>query len=84
MITIKFDSRLLLFPLATAIPVKMDGHYAIIQVPAGWSVSQTLQNLDIRFSQVVSAVVNGHTTDLEQPLAPGDEVRLLPQIAGGK
>ena len=84
MITIKFDSRLLMTPLPTEVPVEMDGHYAIIQAPAGRSVNQTLENLDIRLSQAVSAVVNGHTIDLEQPLAPGDEVRLLPQIAGGK
>lgn len=84
MITIKFDSRLLLIPLAADIPVEMVGRYAILQAPAGRSVNQTLDDLDIRLSQAVSAVVNGHTTDLEQPLAPGDEVRLLPQIAGGK
>jgi molybdopterin converting factor small subunit len=84
MITIKFDSRLLLFPLAADIPVEVAGHYAIIQASAGRSINQTLQDLDIRLSQAVSAVVNGHTTDLEQPLVPGDEVRLLPQIAGGK
>ena len=84
MFTIKFDSRLLMTPLPTDIPVEMDGHYAILQAPAGRSVNQTLEDFNIRLSQAVSAVVNGHTTDLEQPLAPGDDVRLLPQIAGGK
>jgi len=83
MVTIKFDSRLLLTLLAPAIPVEMDGHYAIIQAPAGKSVNQILRDSDIQFSQAVTAVVNGRTTDLEQPLEPGDEVRLLPQIAGG-
>jgi hypothetical protein len=83
MITIKFDSRLLLKPLNPKIPAETDGPYAIIQAPAGKSVNQTLRDLNIQLSQAVSAVVNGHTTDLEQLLAPGDEVRLLPQIAGG-
>ena len=83
MITIKLDSRLLLKPLNPDIPVEMDGHYLVIQVPAGRSVQQALKDLNIQLSQAVAAVVNGQTTDLEEPLKPGDEVHLLPQIAGG-
>ena len=83
MIIIKFDTRLLATPLPSDIPAKRDGHFVIISAPAERSVNQTLQDLDIQLSQAVAAVVNGQATDLEQPLAPGDEVRLLPQIAGG-
>jgi hypothetical protein len=83
MVTIKFDSRLLLTPLSPGITTKMDGHYAIIRAPAGKGVNQILRDSDIQLSQAVAALVNGQTTDLEQPLKPGDEVHLLPQIAGG-
>jgi len=83
MVTIKLDSRLLLKPLSPDISVEMDGHYAIIQTPAGKSVNQVLRDFNIQLSQAVTAVVNGQTTDLEEPLREGDEVRLLPQIAGG-
>ena len=52
--------------------------------PCGKSVNQTLNDLNIQLSQAVAAVVNGQTTDLEATFSePGDEVRLLPQIAGG-
>ena len=83
MITVQFDSRLLVNPLSDAIPVEMDGQRLSIQVPAGKSINQLLIDLNIQLSQAVTAVVNGQTTDLEQPLEPGDQVRLLPQIAGG-
>jgi molybdopterin converting factor small subunit len=83
MITIKFDSRLLLNLLSPDISVEMDGHYVIIQTTAGKSVNQVLRDFNIQLSQAVTAVVNGQTTDLEEPLREGDEVRLLPQIAGG-
>ena len=83
MITIKFDSRLLLKPLAPTLPAEMDGPYAVIQAQAGRSINQILREFDIQLSQAMTALVNGQTTDLEKPLKPGDEVRLLPQIAGG-
>jgi molybdopterin converting factor small subunit len=83
MISIQFDSRLLQKPLAADIPSERESHFIIIQAPAGRSVNQTLQDLDIQLSQAVAALVNGQTTDLEELLQPGDHVRLLPQIAGG-
>ncbi len=83
MITLKFDSRLLIGPLSADISAEMAGNDVIIQALAGKSVNQTLKDLNIQLSQAIVAVVNGQTTDLEQPLKPGDEARLLPQIAGG-
>jgi hypothetical protein len=83
MITIKFDSRLLQKPLATAISFEREGHVIILQAPAGRSINQTLQDLNIQLSQAVTALVNGQTTDLEEPMKPGAQARLLPQIAGG-
>lgn len=84
MVTLQFDSRLLVTPLSEDIPVqKIAGHDIRVQVPARKSVNQTLNDLNIQLSQAVAAVVNGQTVDLEQPLETGDHVRLLPQIAGG-
>jgi hypothetical protein len=83
MVTIKLDSRLLLKPFSPDIYVEMDGHYAIIRTPAGKSVNQALRDFNIQLSQAVTALVNGQKKGLEEPLHVGDEVRLLPQIAGG-
>ncbi len=84
MVTLQFDPRLLLIPLSEDIPVEKIGeHNIIIQAPAGMSVNQILKHLNIQLSQTIAAVVNGRSTDLEKPLEPGDQVRLLPQIAGG-
>jgi molybdopterin converting factor small subunit len=84
MVTLQFDSRLLVMPLSEEIPVqKIGGHDIRIQVLAGKSVNQTFKDLNIQLSQAVTAIVNGQATDLEKPLETGDLVRLLPQIAGG-
>jgi molybdopterin converting factor small subunit len=84
MVTLQFDSRLLVTPLSEDLPVqKISGYDIRIQVLAGKSVNQTLKDLNIQLSQAVTAIVNGQATDLEKPLAAGELVRLLPQIAGG-
>ena len=83
MVTLQFDARLLAAPHPDDLPIIIDGHYAILQAPAGQSVNQILKNFNIQLSQAVAALINGQTADLEQPLASGDLVRLLPQIAGG-
>jgi molybdopterin converting factor small subunit len=84
MVRLQFDYRMLLMPLPDEIPAPADSSQTVIlQVPPGKSVIQTLKDLNIHLSQAVVAVVNGQTTDLEEILKAGDEVRLLPQIAGG-
>ncbi len=84
MVTIQFDSRLLVNTLPENIRAeKTTEHMIVIEFPAGKSVNQILKDQNINLSQAVAAVVNGRSTDLEQPLEPGDQVRLLPQIAGG-
>jgi molybdopterin converting factor small subunit len=83
-VTLQFDSRLLVIPLSDDILIDKIGKYDIrVLAPAGKSVNQTLKDLDIQLSQSVAALVNGQATDLEKPLKSGDQVRLLPQIAGG-
>ncbi len=84
MITIKFDSRLLQNPLAMDVPAVRDGNFIILEAPAGRSLSQILRDYDIQLTQAVAALVNGQSADLEESLKSGDQVRLLPQIAGGK
>jgi sulfur carrier protein ThiS len=82
--SVEFDNRLLLSPLPSDVGVEnSDHHTVILHVPAGKSINQTLKDLNITLTQAVSAIVNGQTTDLEKPLEQGDQVRLLPQIAGG-
>lgn len=84
MVTLQFESRLLIPPFPDGLSIEdIDQGPVILQVPAGRSVNQILDDLEIKLSQAVAAVVNGQTTDLEQPLKSGDYVRLLPQIAGG-
>ena len=83
MVSIEFEERLLVTPLPENIPVERKKRTMILKVAAGKSVNQTLADLNIELSQAVAALVNGKTADLEEPLEAGDQVRLLPQIAGG-
>jgi molybdopterin converting factor small subunit len=84
MVTLQFDSRLLVTSLSKEIPMqKIGGHDIRIQVLAGKSVNQTFKDLNIQLSQAVVAIVNDQATDLDKILKTGDLVRLLPQIAGG-
>jgi molybdopterin converting factor small subunit len=60
-----------------------------ISVPAGQTVLQALQALEIRLPQAGVVLVtpqgasNGTTSDLNHVLQPGDTVRFLFQISGG-
>jgi len=55
----------------------------LIPVPAGQTVAQALQALEIRLPQAGVVLVNGATHDLNHILQPGDTVRFLFQISGG-
>lgn len=52
-------------------------------VPAGQTILQVLQSLEINLPQAAIALVNGKTCDLCYVLQPGDQVRFLLQISGG-
>jgi sulfur carrier protein ThiS len=60
-----------------------------IPVPAGQTIAQALQTLEIRLPQAGVVLVNpqgassGTTSDLNHVLQPGDTVRFLFQISGG-
>ena len=58
-------------------------HQVAIQVLADTTIRKVIELLDLPLTQAVVAVVNGQSADLDQILEPGDQVRLLPQIAGG-
>jgi molybdopterin converting factor small subunit len=54
-----------------------------IYVSAGISLHQAKTEAGLPASIPVSALVNGVVSDLNYCLKPGDEVHLIPQIAGG-
>lgn len=84
MASIRLDGRLLAASLpAELVYERISGHEIVLQVPTGLSVNQILEVYDISLSQAVAGILNGQTVDLTLPLSENDEVRLLPQIAGG-
>lgn len=54
-----------------------------LSLPAGDTIRNTLETHGIELDQPAAAVVNGTASDLDRVLKEGDQVRLLPQIAGG-
>jgi molybdopterin converting factor small subunit len=52
-------------------------------VPAGSSLLEALESLNLPVHQPLIAVANGVTVDLTYILKPGDFVNTFPQIAGG-
>jgi hypothetical protein len=66
-----------------------DKNQLVIEVKTGQTILEALAALNIRLSQPVIAVVTGAhyqqgiVVDLMYNLAPGNHVRLVPQIAGG-
>jgi hypothetical protein len=60
-----------------------DGKIAGFRVPAGQSILSAVESLQVDLRQPVIALVNGLNSELDYILLPGDEVRLIQQIAGG-
>jgi sulfur carrier protein ThiS len=84
MASLRLDSRLLATPLPNELPFeRINRHEWVVQVPAGLSVNEILVIYNISLTQGVAGILNGQTVDLSQPLDEQDQVRLLPQIAGG-
>lgn len=84
MVSIKFEERLLSVPLSDQIPATRDGKLVIIHGNAGLSTQDIIEEYRLSFIQPVVALVNEKTTDLTETLGEDDQVRLLPQIAGGQ
>ena len=83
MATIKVDKRLLAKPIPSEIQVKLEEGFLLVEIEEQLSVADLIDEKVLVLTQPVVAVVNGITTDLDQILESEDEVRLLPQIAGG-
>lgn len=84
MASVRLDQRLLVSPLPTGTYFKKTSEQELVfQVPDGLSVNKALEILNIRLNQGVVALLDGQTIDLSRPLIGSEEVRLLPQIAGG-
>jgi molybdopterin converting factor small subunit len=84
MAIIKVDNRFLANPIPGTIDVKQEEGFQIIEIKDRLSVADLIEEEILVLTQPVVAVINGTTADLDQILEIGDEVRLLPQIAGGK
>ena len=55
-----------------------------IDLPQGGRVIDVLKSLEIRMSpETLILAVNGRVVDLDQPLAEGDQVNVMPAISGG-
>lgn len=74
---------ILQFDAAVSKRMGWGGETRFIPVPAGQTVAQALQTLEICLPQAGVVLVNGVTSDLGRVLQPGDSVRFLFQISGG-
>ena len=83
MATIKVDKRLIAEPIPSEIQVKLEEGFLLVEIEEQLSIADLIEEKVLVLTQPVVAVVNGITTDLDQILESEDEVRLLPQIAGG-
>lgn len=79
----KNGQAILQFDAAMSKALGWDGEKRSIPAPAGQTVAQALQSLEIRLPQAGVVLVNGVTRDLNHILQPGDTVRFLFQISGG-
>jgi len=87
MVLLKLDERLLADSIENmqgSIEFHREATFIILELPSGKSVQHTLEKYRILLKQPVVAVINGQTADFTQVLVDGDQVRLLPQIAGGR
>lgn len=83
MVRICFEERLLAKPIPPIWKTDSQGKLTCLEVDPGMSVAEIIQSCGMEFSQPVVALINDSTADLAQVLTDGDQVRLLPQIAGG-
>ena len=83
MVRLKLDTRLLAQTLPESVRHTHEGHDVVLHLPPGESVQHTLEKHGVQLTQPVIAVINQRTADFTRVLKDGDDVRLLPQIAGG-
>jgi sulfur carrier protein ThiS len=83
MVKICFEKRLLAKPVPPLWHPVSQGKLICLELDPGMSVSELIQSCGLEFAQPMVALVNDSTADLTQILEEGDQVRLIPQIAGG-
>jgi len=54
-----------------------------IELPAGSTVADLLEHLDLPARRVAVVAVNGEHAAPERPLQPGDSIAIYPPVAGG-
>jgi len=55
-----------------------------LELPQGGCVGDVLSSLEITMPpETLILAVNGRVADIDQPLAEGDQVNLMPAISGG-
>lgn len=65
------------------LPAGADGDGISLDLPAGATVRDVVESLKIPADLACLTVVNGRDADLDQVLAPGDELAMFPPLAGG-
>ena len=78
----KVDVRLFA-TLQPYLPAGAEGDGVSLEFPAGATVRDVVESLKIPGELACLTVVNGRDANLEQVLAPGDELAMFPPLAGG-
>jgi molybdopterin converting factor small subunit len=65
------------------LPAGASGDGVSLELPAGTTVGDVVESLEIPSGLTCLTVVNGRDADPDQVLAPGDELALFPPLAGG-
>ena len=65
------------------LPAGAAGDGISLDLPAGTTVRDVVESLEIPTELACLTVVNGRDADLDQVLAPGDELAMFPPLAGG-
>jgi len=69
--------------LQSYLPAGARGDTISVDLPPDSTVGDVVASLNIPGDVACLTVVNGHDADLEQVLAPGDELAMFPPLAGG-
>ena len=83
MVIIKFEERFIDSRIDLDRKFTRDGKFIYLEVDPGVSTAEIIESCGLKFTQPMAILINDTTSDLARILQSGDQVRLLPQIAGG-
>ena len=66
------------------LPAGAEGDGISLELSDGATVRDVVESLKIPGDLACLTVVNGRDADLDQVLAPGDELAMFPPLAGGR